>query len=67
MKIDEVTLVCEMKRQHLTSLELARKSFLSPTTVQSARNGRRIGKNSAKRIAAALGVALESLIVESEG
>lgn len=67
MKFDAVLLVTEMKRQHMTSFDLAQKAFVSHSTVQSARNERSISRNSAKRIAAALGVSLESLAIEYEG
>lgn len=62
MVLDCVRVVAEMKRQRLTSLELANKAMCGLSTVQSARNTRSISKNSARRIAAALGVPLEELL-----
>lgn len=66
MKLDCVKVVSEMKRQRLTSLDLANKAMCGLSTVQSARNERSISTNSARRLATALGVPLEDL-VESEG
>ena len=59
MILDDVRVVTELKRQRLTSFDLA-------STVQSARNGRSISTNSARRIASALGVPLENLLAEKE-
>ncbi len=61
MKLDCVKVVSEMKRQRLTSLDLANKAMCGLSTVQSARNERSISTNSARRLAAALGVPLEDL------
>lgn len=61
MKLDCVKVVSEMKRQRLTSLDLANKAMCGLSTVQSARNERSISSNSARRLAAALGVPLEDL------
>lgn len=61
MVLDCVRVVAEIKRQHLTSLELANKAMCGLSTVQSARNARSISKNSARRIAAALGVSVDDL------
>ncbi len=62
MKLDCVKIVSEMKRQRLTSMDLANKAMCGLSTVQSARNERGISPNSARRIAAALGVPLEELM-----
>lgn len=62
MKLDCVKIVSEMKRQRLTSMDLANKAMCGLSTVQSARNERGISSNSARRIAAALGVPLEELM-----
>ena len=62
MKLDCVKIVSEMKRQRLTSMDLANKAMCGLSTVQSARNERGISTNSARRIAAALGVQLEELM-----
>lgn len=59
MKLDCVKIVSEMKRQRLTSMDLANKAMCGLSTVQSARNER---TNSARRLAAALGVPLEELM-----
>ena len=65
MVLDCVKIVSEMKRQRLTSMDLANKAVCGLSTVQSARNERSISTNSARRIAAALGVPLDELM-ESE-
>lgn len=62
MRLNCVRVVSEMKRQRLTSMELAQKALCGVSTVQSARNERSISKNSARRIANALGVPLEELL-----
>lgn len=61
MKLDCVKVVFELKRQRLTSLDLANKAMCGLSTVQSARNGRNISTNSARRLAAALGVSVDDL------
>ena len=61
MKLDCVKVVSELKRQRLTSLDLANKAMCGLSTVQSARNGRNISTNSARRLAAALGVSVDDL------
>lgn len=66
MTLDCVRVVAEMKRQRLTSLELANKAMCGLSTVQSARNARSVSKNSARRIAAALGVPLEELLEKED-
>lgn len=66
MILDDVRVVTELKRQRLTSFELASKALCGMSTVQSARNGRSISTNSARRIASALGVPLENLLAEKE-
>ena len=66
MKLDCVKVVLEMKRQRLTSLDLANKAMCGLSTVQSARNERNISTNSARRLAAALGVPLEELIKKGD-
>ena len=66
MILDDVRVVTELKRQRLTSFDLASKALSGMSTVQSARNGRSISTNSARRIASALGVPLENLLAEKE-
>lgn len=61
MKLSCAKIVAEMKRQRLTSSSLANKALCSVSTVQAVRNERNVSENSAKRIAAALGVTVEEL------
>ena len=62
MTLNRIALISEMAKQHLTILELSAASTVSISTIGAARCGRSITKNSAKRIAAALGVSMESLL-----
>lgn len=62
MTLNRIALISEMAKQHLTILELSAASTVSISTIGAARCGRSITKNSAKRIAAALGVSVESLV-----
>ena len=62
MTLNRIALISEMAKQHLTILELSAASTVSISTIGAARCGRSITKNSAKRIAAALGVSIESLL-----
>ena len=62
MVLNRVTVISEMAKQHLTILELSVASTVSVYTIGAARCGRSITKNSARRIATALGVPLESLL-----
>ena len=62
MTLNRIALISEMAKQHLTILELRAASTVSISTIGAARCGRSITKNSAKRIAAALGVSVESLM-----
>lgn len=66
MILDSVKVVRELKKQDLTSMELACKALCGISTVQSARNDRSISTNSAKRIAFALGVPLEKLLPDEK-
>ena len=62
MTLNRIALISEMAQQHLTILELSAASTVSISTIGAARCGRSITKNSAKRIAAALGFSVESLM-----
>lgn len=62
MVLSRVAVISEMAKQHLTILELSVASTVSVSTIGAARCGRSITKNSARRIATALGVPLESLL-----
>ena len=62
MVLNRVTVISEMAKQHLTILELSVASTVSVSTIGAARCGRSITKNSARRIATALGIPLENLL-----
>ena len=66
MTLNRIALISEMAKQHLTILELSAASTVSISTIGAARCGRSITKNSAKRIAAALGVSVESLMEDKK-
>lgn len=61
MRIDRIKLIAEMARQNLKVKDVAEKATVSRMTVSSARCGKSVNENSARRIAQALGVELDSL------
>lgn len=64
MRIDRVKLIAEMARQDITSIKLAEKSGVSRVTVSAVRCGKACSTSTAGRIAAALGVPVESIIMK---
>ena len=62
MRIDRVKLIAEMARQEIKSQELAEKAGISRMTVSAMRCGKSCTENSAKHVARALGVSVESLL-----
>ena len=64
MRIDRSKLACEMIRNDLNCNDLVRVSGLSRSTITAVRTGKSCSGNTAMAIARALGVSLESLIVE---
>lgn len=62
MRIDRVKLIAEMARQEIKNYELAEKAGISIPTIVGIRSGRACTANTAKHIAHALGVAVESLL-----
>lgn len=61
MRIDRVKLIAEMARQNITAKALAEKAMISRLTVSAMRNGKSVNENSARRVAAALGITVECL------
>lgn len=61
MRIDRVKLIAEMARQSIKAQDLADKACVSRCTIVALRGGKSCTENSVKRVAAALGVTVESL------
>lgn len=62
MRIDRVKLIAEMARKDITSIRLAEKSGVSRVTVSAVRCGKACSPATAGKIAAALGVPVESIV-----
>lgn len=62
MRIDRVKLIAEMARQDITSIQLAEKAGVSRVTVSALRCGKTCTSETATKIAAALGVPVESIV-----
>lgn len=62
MRIDRVKLIAEMAKRDITSIRLAEKAGISRVTVSSVRCGKACAPDTAGKIAAALGVTVESII-----
>ena len=62
MRIDRVKLIAEMAKQNIGVADLSEKASISRSTVTAMRGGKSCSVNSARRVAAALGVSVESLM-----
>lgn len=62
MRIDRVKLIAEMAKQNIGVADLSEKASVSRSTVTAMRGGKSCNVNSARRVAAALGVSVESLM-----
>lgn len=62
MRIDRVKLIAEMAKQNIGVADLSEKAAVSRSTVTAMRGGKSCNVNSARRVAAALGVSVESLM-----
>lgn len=62
MRIDRVKLIAEMARQEIKVYELAEKAGVSRPTIIAVRSGKVCTANTAKHIARALGIPVESLL-----
>lgn len=60
--VDRVKVVATMAGKNVTSVELAQRAGVGRSAVQSMRCGRRVWRNTAQHVAAALGVPLEELL-----
>lgn len=66
MRIDRVKLIAEMARQDMRVQDLSEKATVSRATVTALRGGKSCNANSVRRIAAALGIPVESLLENNE-
>lgn len=62
MRIDRIKLIAEMARQDININDLSEKACISRCTLSSLRGGKSCTENTVKRVAAALGVTVESLM-----
>lgn len=62
MRIDRVKLIAEMARQDVRIQELSEKAAVSRATITALRGGKSCNETSIRRVAAALGVPVESLL-----
>ncbi|WP_294496674.1 helix-turn-helix transcriptional regulator [uncultured Gemmiger sp.] len=62
MRIDRVKLIAEMAQQDITSIRLAEMAGVSRVTVSAVRCGKACAPVTARKIAAALGVPVDSII-----
>lgn len=62
MRIDRIKLISEMARKDLTNIRLAEKAGVSRVTVSAVRCGKACAPATAGKIAAALGLPVESII-----
>ena len=62
VRIDRIKLVAEMTRQDLTQKELAERAGISRATVCYIKGGKSCSDDVGKKIAAALGVKLSTLL-----
>lgn len=66
MRIDRVKLIAEMARQNVRIKDLAEKALVSRVTITAMRGGKSCSTNSARRVAQALGVPLETLLEDGQ-
>lgn len=62
MRIGRIKLIAEMARQDININELSEKACISRCTLSALRGGKSCTENTVKRVAAALGVTVESLM-----
>lgn len=62
MRIDRVKLIAEMARLDMSVASLSEKAAVSCSTVTALRGGKSCNANSVRRVAAALGMTVESLL-----
>lgn len=63
-QIDRVALIAEMARKNISCLQLVELSGVSRVTITAARSGKSCSRETAEKLAAGLGVPVETLIKE---
>lgn len=63
-QIDRVSLIAEMARQNISCNKLVELSGVSRVTITAARSGKSCSRNTVEKLAAGLGVPVETLIRE---
>lgn len=66
MRIDRIRFAAELARADVTILELAKRSGVSRGTIAAVRGGKSCSQQTAERIAAGLGVSIDTLIMRNE-
>ena len=66
MRIDRIKLIAEMARQDININDLSEKACISRCTLSALRGGKSCTENTVKRVAAALGVTVESLLEDGK-
>ena len=64
-QIDRVSLIAEMARKNISCNQLVELSGISRVTITAARSGKSCSRETAEKLAAALGVPVETLIREA--
>lgn len=64
-QIDRVSLIAEMARQNISCNKLVELSGVSRVTITAARSGKSCSRETAEKLAAGLGVPVETLIREA--
>lgn len=62
MRLDRIKLVSELARQDMTQTQLAERSGVSRVTINYIKNGKSCTEEVGKKLAAALGVPVETLV-----
>lgn len=66
MRIDRIKLISEMARQDLRGADLAARAGVSKVTITAIRGGKSCARNTALRIARALGVDVTEIMEEAK-
>ena len=66
MRIDRIRFAAELARADVTILELAKRSGVSRGPIAAVRGGKSCSQQTAERIAAGLGVSIDTLIMKNE-
>lgn len=64
MRIDRIKLTTELARADISIIELAKRSGVSRGTIAAVRGGKSCSQETAKKIAAGLGVSMDTLLAK---